>query len=437
MTDYNLAGLNTRSFEQLIKAIAVKVLGPDIIIFGGGPDGGREATFEGPVPYPSKEQAWNGYGVVQAKFLQRPLGAPKDGEWALQQLRDEIAKFPPRPRTSQGIKAKRSAKKPSTDRKPSTYVRRVPDYYVFVTNAVLTPVGDQGTKDKVKSVLEEFKRDAGLKGFDIWDYDKICSYLDGYEDIRHGYEGFITTGDVLAHVIKWLRPHQPNFEQVMYRFLQEELIADQYANLEQAGRATEDKVPIARVFVDLPADDEQIVPPPVEAISTTSHLPAGFVAEVVETAKIRLDPSSVKTNLPTRDDRGDAPHHDLRRVPPRGGRGRGKTTVGQFICQLFRASILKSRSNWVPVREVQDILDLTDAQCDSEGIELPPTRRFPIRIVLNDFAKELAATGPGHPTSVLSYLAARIKKRTDEEVTPGDLRLWLKNYPWQIGRAHV
>ena len=432
MTDYNLAGLNTRSFEQLIQAIAVKVFGPDIIIFGDGPDGGREATFEGVVPYPSKEHAWNGYGVVQAKFLQRPLGAPKDGEWALQQLRDEIAKFPPRPRTSQGVKAKRSAKKPSTVRKLSTYVRRVPDYYVFVTNAVLTPVGDQGTKDKVKSVLEEFKREAGLKGFDIWDYDKICSYLDGYEDIRHGYEGFITTGDVLAHVIEWLRPHQPNFEQVMYRFLQEELIADQYANLEQAGRATEDKVPIARVFVDLPAYDEQMVASPVEAISETSHLPPGFVAEVVETAKIRLDPSSVKANISARDDRGDASQHDLGRFVLVGGPGQGKTTVSQFICQLFRASILKGRSNWVPVREVQDILDLIDAQCDSEGIELPPTRRFPIRIVLNEFAKELATTGPGHPTSVLSYLAARIKKRTDEEVTTGDLRLWLKNYPWLV-----
>ena len=93
MGDYNLTGLSTRSFEQLIQAIAAKVIGPNIVIFGDGPDGGREATFEGSIPYPSKEHGWSGYGVVQAKFRQRSQDTQKDGEWALQQLRDELDKF--------------------------------------------------------------------------------------------------------------------------------------------------------------------------------------------------------------------------------------------------------------------------------------------------------------------------------------------------------
>ncbi len=91
MSDYNLSGLSTRSFEQLIQAIAAKEIGPNIVIFGDGPDGGREATFEGSIPYPSKEHGWSGYGVVQAKFRQRPQDPQKDGEWTLQQLRDELA----------------------------------------------------------------------------------------------------------------------------------------------------------------------------------------------------------------------------------------------------------------------------------------------------------------------------------------------------------
>ena len=66
MPDYNLSGLSTRSFEQLIQAIAVKEIGPGIIVFGDGPDGGREATFEEKIPYPSTENCWSGYGVVQA-----------------------------------------------------------------------------------------------------------------------------------------------------------------------------------------------------------------------------------------------------------------------------------------------------------------------------------------------------------------------------------
>jgi hypothetical protein len=49
--DYNLSGLTTQAFEQMIQALTVSVFGPNVVIFGDGPDGGREATFE-KVPYP-------------------------------------------------------------------------------------------------------------------------------------------------------------------------------------------------------------------------------------------------------------------------------------------------------------------------------------------------------------------------------------------------
>jgi hypothetical protein len=93
MGDYNLSGLSTRSFEQLIQALAVKVIGPGTIIFGDGPDGGRKATFEGAMGYPIKDKGWHGYLVIQAKFRQRLQDSQKDGEWALEQLRKELETF--------------------------------------------------------------------------------------------------------------------------------------------------------------------------------------------------------------------------------------------------------------------------------------------------------------------------------------------------------
>lgn len=71
MTDFNLHGLADRSFEQLIQSLALKVIGPNVVVYGDGPDGGREATFDGKVSYPSAADRWEGYGVIQAKFLQR------------------------------------------------------------------------------------------------------------------------------------------------------------------------------------------------------------------------------------------------------------------------------------------------------------------------------------------------------------------------------
>jgi hypothetical protein len=187
MADYNLSGLSPRSFEQLIQAIAIKVIGPGILIFGDGPDGGREATFEGLIPYPSKESPWDGYGIVQAKFRQFPQGSEKDGKWAKQQLRQEL----------------------ETVANPAKS-RRKPDYYILATNVVLSPVEKQGAKDKVLALFEEFKEQIPLKGYDIWDYDKIRVFLDNYEEIRRANAAWITSGDVLAQVIEVLKSNFNN-----------------------------------------------------------------------------------------------------------------------------------------------------------------------------------------------------------------------------------
>ena len=116
------------------------MLGPGITVFGDGPDGGREATFERKVPYPTPAEGWDGYGVVQAKYRQRPKDTQQDGTWAVDQLNDEIRKY--------------------TD--PESKLRK-PDYFIFATNVVLTPVLDRGSKDRAVAVLEKFKSQSPLR----------------------------------------------------------------------------------------------------------------------------------------------------------------------------------------------------------------------------------------------------------------------------------
>ena len=63
---------------------------------------------------------------------------------------------------------------------------------------------------------------------------------------------------------------------------------------------------------------------------------------------------------------------------------------------------------------------------------LPGCRRFPLRVTLNHFARELASTSPIQPRSLIGYLTERIAHRTDSELRVDDLKLWLRSYPWLL-----
>ena len=277
MSDYDLSGLSTRSFEKLIQSIAGKVLGPGTVTYGDGPDGGREATFEGRMDYPSQADPWDGYCVIQAKFLQRPRNPSTDGRWALKELTGELKIF--------------------ADPKKR---RRRPDYYIFATNVVLTPVQRQGWKDKAAALFKKYQHKVPLRSWAIWDFDEIGKFLDNFADIRTGYAAWITPGDVLSEVMEQLTPRRTDFLATMTNFLAKELRSDQYANLEQAGHSTEERIPLARIFVDLPIITPRLKEPPIRHREEEKDIE--LIALLMETASDPLDPASIlQTELSSED----------------------------------------------------------------------------------------------------------------------------------------
>ncbi|MDX6650737.1 MAG: hypothetical protein QOJ97_2688 [Solirubrobacteraceae bacterium] len=400
--DYDLSRLSTRSFEQLVQALAAEILGPATVIFGDGPDGGREATFEGPVPYPSPDDQWNGYTVVQAKFRQRPESS-SDSEWALAQLKRELQEF-------------------------ESGTRRRPDNYLFVTNVTLSGVADAGGKDRLTAVLaanESWK----LSRHDIWDYDRLRVFLDLYTNVRQAYAAWVTPGDVLALVMEQLALASPDLTNVLTTFLQKELISDQYVNLEQAGHTTEESIPISRVFIDLPVAGT----PPPEAGFVTSA-PDSDDKKIVSllagaaTHKLQSASSTTSQESPQVQSRNNEP------TPGRfvvvGGPGQGKSTVGQFLCQIFRAALLLGRPAASLSPETAGALAALQSYCDAEDIALPGVRRFPLRIELSDYAAALA--NPERPSTLLTYILSRITARAGAEVTANAFRRWLGEYPWLL-----
>ena len=339
------------------------------MVFGDGPDGAREATFDGRIPFPSGAAPWDGYGVLQAKFLQRSSGVGRDGKWAVDQLTQELRKF--------------------TDRKRRL---RKPDYYIFATNVVLSPVAGRGYKDQVNSTLRNFQKRAGLKDFDVWDYDKIRTLLDNNRDVATSYGAWITGGDVLAQIVAALDLQQPKFDVVMANFLQKELTSDLNANLQQAGYIAKAPVPLSAVFIDLLTSDRRLYESPDES----KPLEPGFIAEILRASILKLDPETLSTGL--RDiTRGD---QRAGRYVLIGGPGQGKTTLGQYICQLFRTALLQDRPRLSP--DVKRTIEKIKSESLADRLPLPTTRRFPIRVVLSDFAKSLA-TQLGGSSSLVSF----------------------------------
>jgi len=180
MRDYDLTSLSTDLFEKLVEELCASpdVMGPGIVFFGDGPGAGREASYDGLIPYPSPDRAWNGYIVVQTKFRQQPLGPTEDCAWALGQLKGELEAF-----------ADKSTGRGS------------PQYYIFVTNTLLSPI-EHGCLDSLHNLLAAYRKRLGLRNYAIWDYATLCTMLDANDDVRRRYAAFITPASVFAIFIQ-------------------------------------------------------------------------------------------------------------------------------------------------------------------------------------------------------------------------------------------
>jgi ATPase family protein associated with various cellular activities (AAA) len=390
LVDYELTRLGNQEFEHLVQSLAVAVLGPGVSIFGSGRDGGREATFDGPVPIVTHGAQWDGYGVIQAKYRER-LGTPKqDCQWLIGQLRKEL------------------------DGWQEAQERRCPDYYIVATNCVLSPALDSGGIDRIEAELKRWARVLGLKGFDVWHSAKIKTLLENHGQVAAKYAAWITSSDILATIKDLMVADNESAKQSMdalaNTFPLREFINQRFVNLDQAGRADDQRTRLAQVFVDVPASEGQGYDP--------------RDSEIVKTIINICDRQIVH------DDIGNQQDETLRpkgRVVIVGGPGQGKTTVSQFLCQLYRAEFVRNSGSASP--EVIEDLNYLDRQLSSENVPRPSARRWPIQIPLNSLADSLAA---GDVHGVLDYIAQRVSKRTETMVRSAQCRKWLSCYPWLV-----
>jgi hypothetical protein len=399
----NLFGFSSKSFEQFIQALAMKIIGPGITVFGSGPDGGREATFEGTLGFPFEGKSWSGYGVIQAKCKEKTEGTQLDQQWALDQLGIELDRF-----TTKNTK------------------RRKPDFYVFVTNVVLTPAPNGGGKDKAAKLISDFHKKLPLKDYRLWDADQINIYLHSQKEIRERFSVQLTPGDILAKLSASLEQNHPNFTTIVTSYLSRQLIDDEDARLDQAGHRVDQRTSLARVFVDLPVELEPTEDPPDE--DEPDGLRKGFLHELMQFGAQKLDAKSLEETKRETEPENLPLWTETNRWVLIGGPGSGKSTISQFIAQVHRAGILDRREPHTIAPELKTIISQIKHLCKNDGISWPATPRFPFRVELSAFARSLAGEVKDHKSnSLLSYLAQKVRGNFD--LNASSLLNWLSQYP--------
>ncbi|MFE0276738.1 NACHT domain-containing protein [Streptomyces sp. NPDC058992] len=397
--DYDLTRLGWREFEHLSQSLAKCVLGPGVSVFGDGKDGGREATFSGPVPYPHEQQRWDGYGVVQAKFKQRSTSLSSGTEWLERQIDAEIKAW----------------------LDPASKRGRLPEYLLFTTNVSLSAVPDTGGIARVERLISSYAANPklSLKGWAVWHNEEICRYLDIHEGVRRAYAHFITPGDVFSRLLTTVSDANTETAELIRAHAGRELLTDQWVRLGQAGvQADQQKIRLGPVAVDLRAAFTHRKAPPAlerapifrDAEDLYSTRAAAYILECGDTV---LRPSHRMST-------------ETRHILLIGGPGQGKSTLGQLICQAYRVALLDEEGEHLLTGEVRSTLHALRSDLTAIGLETPRGRRWPIRIALNQYANAILG---GEDISLLRYLANKISHRSSEAVTAAHVKRWLRTWP--------
>src|SRR5205814_5116202 len=93
-----------------------------------------------------------------------------------------------------------------------------------------------------------------------------------------------------------------------------------------------------------------------------------------------------------------------------GGPGQGKTTLGQLVCQIYRAALVTDPASLGPAAEVVTTLQ---QHLQTSSLPAPAMKRWPLRVELSKYADVL---GGSPDTSLLRHIATLISDRAAETI---------------------
>lgn len=385
--DYPFENLSDRAFEQLAVALSLQVLGHGVQAFGAGPDGGREATYLGPVNWSATSgmgsESWNGYVVVQAKQKAFNDADPaKNAGWLRTQIKDELDRW----------------------EDPESRRGKLPEYLVFVTNVRLSSVPGSGGLDKLDAYLSERRAkslaDKGFRGWKIWHRDQLNALLTVHDSIRHAFPAMLTVGDVLSRLssLSSRLPRPEELREMLIDHARSALIGERWVNFSEAGGDSRDSV--ENVIIDLPAQ-----------MQAGDH---GFALRTL------LQQGEYVLRASMQD--GQRPRH----IVLTGAPGNGKSTLSRFLIQTFRSAFVELDPAFQTTREVIAGTHMAERRLK---LDAPKNKRWPVKVNLAEFAD---AIGPNGDKTLIRWISEIVSNRAAFNIEPAVLNSWLRVWPWIV-----
>lgn len=374
--DYPFENLGPERFQELCQALLATEY-PNLQCFPvGQPDGGRDAVSY----YTSADE---GFIVFQVKYVRRPLAEKDPHKWLLGHLKEEL---------------------PKVFRLRKEGARQ----YILMTNVPGTAHHHSGSIDKASRLL---KQETGLESY-CWWRDDLSRRLDNNWNLKWAYPEVMSGPDFLRAVIQAGVSEDTERRFASLRaFIRSQFSADEEVRFKQVELQNR----LFDLFIDVPVrfNDEN---------ATKDQLNA-FIGALTNYFRGQKDaPQSLdfrtflSSNVRTRSDRMDSisgfgaasfllnaqVQKQLPLLVIEGAPGQGKSTITQYLCQVYRAALLhEEQSPFIP----------------AEARSSMPVR-LPIRVDLRDYATWLAKKNPfsiegeavpaGWHKSLESFLAALV-----------------------------
>lgn len=394
---YDLSKLDPDTFEHMVNALVLAVLGAGATGFGPGSDGGRDGYFEGEAPYPSATDRWKGVWYIQSKF-HRPHLSDDPQKWLLTQVKEELKEFT----------------KPDTKRK-------WPENWIIATNIDQSGVPDTGAFDRAKAFVRA-ERPALEPKFHIWGGAKIIAFLTINTKIAERYGHFLTPGNILTELVNYFSDDRADITAILQQLVVNAFKGQRLTKLEQAGSQADVKPLIHNLFVDLP-------------YRCPEHSIDGDVMRSFTCAARQCHV------VPQQNEYGPdwwrwAKHPKRSRIWfIKGGPGQGKSTIGQYFCQIQRAALLLADSSAADQSFRAHHLEYTTAReikavAEKEGF-WPQLPRIPLHVELKDYAQWYAQKEKDKGAKgILTFVCEALGDAIEQKVSVGTLKRALKKSYW-------